>query len=78
MMDAVTRENCSLSVVHPDRDRDDEGPARVFESLVDILVELKAPGGLVELGKGGPEHRGIEIGFLSHLGPFVGQTASPV
>jgi hypothetical protein len=50
MVDTVTSEYCSLSVVHPDRNRDHEGTAGVTEPFVNVLIELQALGDLVELG----------------------------
>ena len=70
MVDPVTREYCGLSVIHLDGDRDDESPAGVTQPLVDVLVQLEAGRDLVELRQGGPEHRRVEVGFLSHQGPF--------
>jgi hypothetical protein len=69
-MYAVTREYCGTSIVHPDRNRDDKGSAGVAQALVDILVQPEPSGHLVELGQGGPEHRRVELGFLSHESPF--------
>jgi len=70
MVDTVTCEYCSLSVVHPDRNRDDERAAGVTEPFVNVLVELKALGDLVELGQGRAEHGGVEVRFVSHQEPF--------
>ena len=70
MVDSVTGEYCGLSVVHADRDRDHEGPLGVPEPLVDVRVEAQPGRDLVELGQGGPEHRGVEVRFLSHTDPF--------
>jgi hypothetical protein len=70
MMYAITREYCSVSSVHPDRDRNNESPAGVAQALVEILVQLEPCRDLVELGQGGSQHRRFELGFVSHESPF--------
>ena len=40
------------------------------EALVDVLLELQPGRRLVQLGHGRAEHRGVEVGFLSHQRPF--------
>jgi hypothetical protein len=70
MVYAVTCEYGGISAVHLDRNRDDQGAAGMPQALVNILVEVQSPRHLVELGQGGSQHRRIEVGFLSHEGPF--------
>jgi hypothetical protein len=70
MVHAVTREYSSRSVIHPDWDRDHQGPPGMAQALIDALLQLQARRRLIELGEGGPEQGGVEVRFLSHEGPF--------
>jgi hypothetical protein len=70
MVNTVTGEYCSLSVIHPDGNRDYEGAAGVTEPFVNVLAKLQPLGDLVELRQGRPEHGGVELRFVSHQSPF--------
>src|SRR5204863_7247500 len=76
VVDPISLEDLSLSVVHPDRNRYNESPSRIPKSLVNVRLKLKLPSDSSQLSQCLPVQMGPELCLRAHLGAFRWRSVS--
>src|SRR5207249_9211489 len=62
VVDSIPLENLGFSIVHPNRDRDDESAPGVPKPLVNVGLQLEFSCHAIELGQGRPRSEERRVG----------------